>query len=190
MYDSKSLHKERGSAKCFVCILASFVILCALLLVLASITRVREPRVKIRSATSNQITHNASPSSPSFNATIIIFISIDNPNFDVFAYENCSVSVLYAGVKIGDRPINGDKVSIRKTKEINVTVDLRSGDQVPVTANFSGDINSGRLNLTSYAKFTGTVRFLKIMNVKKSIQMACAMKLNFTSLVLQNIQCQ
>ncbi|WVZ10915.1 hypothetical protein V8G54_015445, partial [Vigna mungo] len=125
-------------------------------------------------------------SSSSFNATVVIFISIYNPNFDVFAYKNSSVSVLYAGVKIGERPISGDKVSIRRMKEINVTVDLRS----PVTANLSSDINSGRLNLTSYAKFTGTVRFLKIMNVKKTIQMACAMKLNFTSHVFQDIQCR
>ncbi|QCD91692.1 late embryogenesis abundant protein At1g64065 [Vigna unguiculata] len=187
MYDKK---KERGrSAKCFVCVLASFVILCALLLLLASIMRVREPRAKIRSATSNKITHNASPSSsPSFNATLIIFMTIQNPNFGVFTYDNSSMSVLYAGAKIGDTPINGDKVSFRKTKQINVTVDLRSA-QVPVTGNFSGDMNSGTLNLTSYAKFSGTVRFLKIMNVKKSIEMACAMKLNFTSHLLQDIQC-
>ncbi|CAJ1927614.1 unnamed protein product [Sphenostylis stenocarpa] len=188
MYYNKSIPKEPRSGKCFVCVLAFFVILCALLLVFASIVRVRNPRVKIRSATSNQISYSVSSSSPSFNATVVIFFSIKNPNLSAFTYENSSVSVLYAGVKIGHRPINGGRVSFRKTKEINVIVNLSSAE-IPVTANLSSDMNSGCLNLTSYAKFSGIVRLLKIMKVKMNIETACAMKLNFTSHVIQDIQC-
>lgn len=98
--------------------------------------------------------------------------------------------VLYAGVKVGDREINSDRVKQRETKEMSVTVNVRSGNwlELPV-AGPGSDINSGTLNLTSYAKFSGMVQLLKIIHKSKTIEMVCIVNLNLTSHAIQGIQC-
>ncbi|XP_027362577.1 late embryogenesis abundant protein At1g64065-like [Abrus precatorius] len=184
---SKPTHEERSS-KCFVFVLATFVILCAVVLGIASFLRVRGPYVELISATLSQINYSASPSSPSFNATLITFLIIRNQNYGPFSYENSMMSVLYAGAKYGDKGIRSGRVNERETNELNVIVIVRSAT-VPVTGNLSSDINSGTLNLTSYVKFSGIVHLLRIINKKKTIEMACTMNLNLTSLAIQAIQC-
>lgn len=179
---------EKRSSKCFVFVLAAFVFCCAVLLVSAIVLRVRSPEVKLRSVTLNQISYNASPSA-SFNATVTYHLSIRNPNYGGFSYyENSAMRVLYAGVKVGDREINSDRVKQRETKEMSVTVNVRSGNwlELPVAGS---DINSGTLNLTSYAKFSGMVQLLKIIHKSKTIEMVCIVNLNLTSHAIQGIQC-
>ena len=184
----KPIHEE-GSSKCFVFVLAAFVVLCAALLAFASIVRLRNPEVKLISTTLTQIRYSASPSSGSVNATLITHISIKNPNYGGFSYENSTVSVLYDGVRVGDRAIIGsDTVKARETKGMNVTMKVWSVNAT-VAWNLSSDINSGMLNLTSYAKFSGNVQLLKIINKRKTIEMACVMNLNLTSHAVQGIQC-
>lgn len=174
---AKSIQQERRSGKCFVYLLAAFVILCALVLVFASLLRVKNPYLKLRSATSNKISYSTSPS---FNATLIIFLALNNPTFGAFTYENNSLSVLYAGLKIAHSQINGGRVSFRQTKEIHVTVKFMSAI----------DITSGSLNLTTNVFFSGKVHLFKIINIRKTIEMPCSMNLNFTSHATQAIQCQ
>ncbi|KAJ1416150.1 Late embryogenesis abundant protein [Sesbania bispinosa] len=180
--------REERSSKCFVFVLAAFVMCCAVLLAFASLLRLRSPEIKLRSATLNHISYNSASPSASFNATVIAHISIKNPNYGAFSYENSTVRILYAGVKVGDREIRSNRVNGRETKEMNVMVNVKSS-KLPVTGNLSSDINSGTLNLTSYAKFSGTVQLLKIINKRKTIEMACIMNLNLTSHAIQGIQC-
>ncbi|KAK7253068.1 hypothetical protein RIF29_37473 [Crotalaria pallida] len=186
----KPKHDEQSISKCFVFFFAAFVILCAILLISACIFRVRSPEVKLTSATFNQISYNNNNnSSPyaSFNATLISHLSISNPNFGGdFSYENSKMSVLYEGVSFGDRVISNDTLKARETRGRNVSINVRS---VGKLLNLTSHINSGMLNLTSYAKFSGTVQVLKIINKRKIIEMVCSMNLNLTSHTVQGIQC-
>ncbi|XP_057443742.1 late embryogenesis abundant protein At1g64065 [Lotus japonicus] len=182
----KPVQQEKRSSKCFVFVFAFFVFCCAILLVFASILRVRNPQLKLRSATLNQI---SCINSSSFNATVITYhLSIKNPNYGGFSFENSRVSVLYAGIRVGERKIHGDRVNGRGSREMNVSVNV-SFAKVPVTGNLSSDINSGTLNLRSYAKFSGTVHLLKMINRRKIVEMACSMDLNLTSKAIQGVQC-
>ncbi|XP_020204646.1 uncharacterized protein LOC109789983 [Cajanus cajan] len=175
MLPNKRINQERRSAICFVCCLATFVILCALLLVFAILVRPRSPHVRLTSAKSNQ---------NSYNTTVTFFLTIENPNYGSFSYENTNMIVLHAGGKIGQRKIAGGIVGYGDTKQVNATVNVRS-----VTASLFSGINSGSLNITSYGKFSGTVHLLKIMNVRKTVEMTCDMKLDLASSVIQGIQC-
>ncbi|XP_061352862.1 uncharacterized protein LOC133297701 [Gastrolobium bilobum] len=181
--------KHKKESKCFVYMLAAFVIFCAGLLVFACVMRVNNPDVKLTLATLNQISYRASPSS-SFNASMIIHLRIKNPNHGGFRYENSSVNLLYRNVRVGGRVIRSDRVKAKETKEVTVPMDVRSVKlPVNVAGILSTEINSGTLNLTSYAKFSGTVTLLKIINKRKTIEMACIMNFNLISHSIQGIQC-
>jgi len=183
--------REERSNKCFVYIFATFVFCCAILLISASILRMKNPELKLTSTTLNQIGYNDVSPSPFFNATIITYFSIWNPNYGgVFSYEYSNIKVLYSGVKVGVTKIPNDKVSQRKTKHINVTVNVNFLKLiVNGNGNFSSDISSGMLNLTGYVKFNGIVRLMKIFQKRKKLEMTCIMNLNFTSHAIQGIHC-
>lgn len=185
------VRKEPSSNKCFVYVFAAFVFCCAILLISASILRIKKPELKLTSTTLNGIGYNDVSPSPFFNATIITYFSIWNPNYGgIFSYEYSNIKVLYSGVKVGVTKIPNDKVSQRKTKHINVTVDVNFLKLI-VNGNekFSSDIGSGMLNLTSYVKFSGIVQLMKIFHKRKTLEMACIMNLNFTSHAIQGIHC-
>ncbi|GAU29464.1 hypothetical protein TSUD_227290 [Trifolium subterraneum] len=94
-----------------------------ILLISASILQLRNLEIKLTSATLNQTSYKANSSSPSFNATIMAYFSIWNPNFGgIFNYEYSNMKVLYSGVKVGITKIPNDRVNQRETKHVNVTV--------------------------------------------------------------------
>ncbi|KAI4315480.1 hypothetical protein L6164_028281 [Bauhinia variegata] len=184
----KSIHKEERSNKCFVYIFATFVILFALALGFASIVlRVTSPQIELRSATVNHIKYITSPS-PSFNVTMIAYLTIKNPNFGRFNYDNSTVSVQYEGASVGDGGFGSARLKARETKGMNLTVNMRS-TKLLVTGNLTSDINSGMLNLTSYAKLSGKVHLFKIFQKTTTAEMACIMNLNLTSKSIQDFQC-
>lgn len=174
---------EERSSKSSVYVLAALVFLCAALLVTASVLRVKNPNVKLRSATLNEISYNASSS---FNATMIIQLSIKNPNYGgLFRYEDSNMRVLYQGVKFGDTEIHGGRVNVRETKRLNVMVNVTSVN----IGDLSSDIESGTLNLTCNANFHGTIQLLKTIHKRKTMKLACIMSINLVSRSVQSIDC-
>ncbi|XP_054822956.1 late embryogenesis abundant protein At1g64065 [Prosopis cineraria] len=186
MYSKPS--QEQRSNKCFVFLLAAFVLLCAILLVFASIVlRVKKPLLHFESASVNNLSYRTSPS-PSFKLTMVAKITVNNPNFGNLDYGNSSVTVLYGNSRIAERELEGGRVKAGEIKALNVTLNLRS-DPVVSSGNLSNDILSGAFNLTGYTKLTGTVHLLKFLKKNKSTELACVLRLNLTSYSVQNLQC-
>ncbi|KAI5440003.1 hypothetical protein KIW84_025387 [Lathyrus oleraceus] len=164
------------------------------LLIAALIFRLRNPEVKLTSTTLDQITYNVTSPSRSFNATILTYFSIWNPNFGgIFSYENSDVKLMYAGVKVGYMKIPDARVKERRTKHTDVKVNMKFPELiVDENGNFTRDVYSGTLNLTGYVKFSGIVQiqWLKIVHKRKTIEMVCNLSIILTSRAIQGIQCQ
>ena len=177
------------SNKCFVYLFAVFVILCCVLFAFAStVLHARNPKVEMRSASVKQISFSNSTSAPSFNGTMIALLTIKNPNFGPFNCELTKVSVLYGGVLLGDMKLGSDRLKAKETKGVNITVNLRSS-RLFAAANLSSDIQSSMLRLTSYARLSGTVHLLKIVNKRKTTELACVVNLNLTSHSIHDFHC-
>lgn len=186
--------RQERSNKCFVFFFTFFVICCAVLLIASLILRLRNPEVKLTSTTLNQIAYNVTSPSRSFNATVITYFSIWNPNFGgIFSYENSDVKLEYAGVKVGYMRIPDARVKERRTKHTNVRVNVKFLEIiVDENGNFTRDVSSGTLNLRGYVKFSGIVQiqWLKIVHSRKTIELVCNLGINLMSRAIQGIQCQ
>ncbi|KAL5098756.1 hypothetical protein RYX36_003083 [Vicia faba] len=187
--------REERSNKCFIFFFTFFVFCCAVLLIAALIFRLRNPEVKLTSTTLNQITYNVTSPSRSFNATIITYFSIWNPNFGgIFSYESSDVILVYADVKVGYMKIPDARVKERRTKHTNVTVNVMFPKLIvdEENGNFTRDVSSGRLNLIGYVRFSGIVQiqWFKIVHSRKTIEMVCNLNIELISRVIQGTQCQ
>lgn len=190
--------KEERSGKCFFYVFAGIVILCVIILVFALIAlRSRIPDVKVRSIEVKNLRYNdgsttsAASISPSFNATLVAIVTIKNTNFGRFKFDNTTMSVLYQGTNVvGDGKIGHGSVKARGTQKMNLTVEVRSNRVLFNSQNFSSEIQSGMLKLSSHAIFSGTVNLLNIVKREEIAKMNCTMTLNFTSDKFQNLGCQ
>ncbi|KAF7828209.1 late embryogenesis abundant protein [Senna tora] len=177
MNSNKPTHTQQRSGRCFVFLFAAFVMLCALLLVFASVVlRPRTPLLQLQSASLNH-----TPSSPFF---ILSHLTLTNPNFGTFAYHSGNMSVFYGNSTVGDAELGSGAVKGREVKSIDVPLNLRSNDN-----NNSHDILYGSLNLTTYIELRGTIRLLKIFNKKRTAHLACTIHLNLTSHSIHSYQC-
>ena len=181
--------EPKRRSKYLVYTLAGFVTLLAVCLAFAStVLKVRNPKLEMISAKVMHISYSTSPSA-SFNVTMIASLTIMNPNFGRFNYDNSTVNVLYGVISVGARETVGARVEARETKEIDVMVNMRSSKKLLASGNLTNDIHSGTVKLRSYAKLSGTVQLLKIVKKRKTIVMACIMNLNLTSHSIHHVQC-
>ncbi|KAA8520888.1 hypothetical protein F0562_011561 [Nyssa sinensis] len=155
--------RQQRNSKCFVYILALIVLQSIAILAFALIVlRVKSPEVKLSSVAIKNLSYGTAPS-PSVNVTMTAELTINNKNFGGFKYEKSNTTVSYGNAKIGDMKINTGRVRARGTGSVNVTVQVRS-NELSDNQNFSSDISSGLLKLSSYGRLSGRVHVLKMMN--------------------------
>ncbi|OWM72096.1 hypothetical protein CDL15_Pgr017979 [Punica granatum] len=185
--------REHRTSKCCVYILLWAVISAAIALVFALVVfRVETPDFRLSDVTIKNLHYATSPV-PSLNATLIANVTVKNTNFGRYKFENgTSVSVLYAGHPVGDRiVINAGRARARDTKEVNVTMEVRSswlGSDV-VSRNLSSDLNSGTLQLSTYAKLRGRVHLMEMFKRRRTAEMNCTITVDLPSEKVQNVRC-
>ncbi|KAG5061528.1 hypothetical protein AAZX31_01G208200 [Glycine max] len=193
-----SRKEEKESSKCLVYALVVFVAILFIWLVFASIVlRVGDPQIQLKSARLMHNTYNnhSVSSNSSFKVTLLARVSLTNPNlFCRFYYGNTRVSVLYGASSVGAWELEGARLEGRETKEIDFVVHMSfSTKLVVVKRNLTNDTthsdSAGMLKLRSYAKLSGTVHVLNMVNKKKTIEVACILNLNLTSYSTQHFQC-
>ncbi|GAV85088.1 LEA_2 domain-containing protein [Cephalotus follicularis] len=186
--NSKFARKERCN-KCFVCLLALFVMLCTIVLVLAIIvTHPTNPGIKLSSVKVKNLEHGNGKHAY-FNVTLVAKVTVKNANFGEFRYVRTNGSVYYGGMIIGVVIFRHGSVEARETKVFNVPVDVRSY-RLQDTRFLSIDINQGIVNLTSYAELKGTVHLVEdhVMKIRTA-KLDCGMRLNFRSQSIQHLVC-
>ena len=197
MFPSRKEEKQ-SSSKCLVYALVVLVAILFIWLVFASIVlRVGDPQIQLKSARLMHNTYNnhSVSSNSSFKVTLLARVSLTNPNlFCRFYYGNTRVSVLYGASSVGAWELEGARLEGRETKEIDFVVHMSfSTKLVVVKRNLTNDTthsdSAGMLKLRSYAKLSGTVHVLNMVNKKKTIEVACILNLNLTSYSTQHFQC-
>ncbi|KAB1215400.1 hypothetical protein CJ030_MR4G025310 [Morella rubra] len=173
----KDEHEEQRrvarSSKCPVCILALFVILCITILVFAKLVlSVKSPNVKLTSVTVEHLRYGNAPS-PSFIATMVAEMTVENRNFGNFEFQNGLAYVKYGGVTFGKWKIGDGVANGKSTKKMTIKLDVMSNKHPAST--LSNDINSRTLKFSSYAKLNGRVCSLKIIKKKTTAEMNCTM---------------
>ncbi|KAJ0105261.1 hypothetical protein Patl1_17626 [Pistacia atlantica] len=146
-----------------------------------------KPFRKEKSIMVNRLTHG-NASSPSFNATLVAELTMENNNFGSFKFQNGSGSLWYGIVTVGDMKIGEGLVRARETKTMKINIQVGSNGLLNNT-NLTSDINSGMLKLSSHAELHGRVNLFNFVKKKKSPDMSCSMTLNLTSHAVQDLVC-
>ncbi|CAL9030261.1 unnamed protein product, partial [Prunus brigantina] len=186
----KAIRRERSN-KCFVYVFAAIVLQSVFILVFALVVlRVKSPGFNLSSVAVKSLKHTTSPTS-SLNATLVTELAIKNKNFGEYKFEGSSASLWYGGFKVGEAKIGKGSVKARGTRRVSLSIEVRS-NRLPQEAKngFEGEMNSGYLKISSYAKLSGKVNLMKIMKKRKTIDTNCTMVVVLKSRTVKDLFCR
>ncbi|PSS04407.1 Late embryogenesis abundant protein [Actinidia chinensis var. chinensis] len=180
---------RRQKRKKWALYIIAFIIFQTGVIVFFSMTvmKFRTPKFRVRSATSFD-TFDVQPSS--FNVMMNTQFGIKNTNFGPYKYSNSTVYFYYRGTQIGTVFIPKSKANFRRIKKLNVAVSLVAPTSLISNSEWTNDVSSGIVPLTSTSRLSGKIEIMFVFKKKKSINMNCTMDLNISAKQLQNIKCK
>ncbi|KAL6174771.1 hypothetical protein ACLB2K_051417 [Fragaria x ananassa] len=176
--DVASLHiklSQRKYVHCCGLASAMFLILAVIAIVLGfTVFHVKGPKI-----TMNGVTITNGSLTDGSNITIMVDVSIKNPNVASFRYENTSTLVYFNETEVGEGRSPAGVAKARRTMRMNVTVDIVPAKIVAVPE-FEKESKAGALTFTSFTRAHGKV---KVAMVKKSVvvELNCTMVYNLAS---------
>ncbi|XWS38296.1 hypothetical protein CRYUN_Cryun19dG0119600 [Craigia yunnanensis] len=184
-------YKKMKNMKCYAYIIAGVVLQTIIILVFAlTVMRIKTPSIRLRSVAVQNLNYNASGVVPHFNMTMIMEIAVKNTNFGHFRFDNTTANITFGSVVVGHGEIIKSRASARKTKRMNVTVDIGSSSAISDENELSTELSSGTLTLTGVAKLRGKVTLMKVMKKRKTAEMNCTMTVNLISHAVQDLDCE
>ncbi|XP_027108724.2 uncharacterized protein [Coffea arabica] len=146
------------------------------LVLFLTVLKPRKPKITTQSVTLDSIKWVVIPVFH-LNITLGIVVTVDNPNYGSFKYDNSTVFVTYRGIPAAQAPIQQDTIPARAKHDVGTTV-------VVVVDNFSSnpyflvDLTSGSLNFSSTTSLHGKATVLKILKIKTTTFTTCDISVN------------
>ncbi|KAL1329068.1 hypothetical protein HN51_046222 [Arachis hypogaea] len=133
---------------------------------------------------------NVNPMTPSVkvNMSLLIDMSIKNPNSASFKFRNATTAISYRGVAVAEVKNPPGIAKARRTFRMNVTADVLA-DRLATRPELFSDVMSGHMTLNTYTEISGRV---KVLVIKKhaEIKMNCTVNVDFSSKQVQDMNCK
>ncbi|KAJ4962275.1 hypothetical protein NE237_022214 [Protea cynaroides] len=166
-----------------------FVFLLLMILGL-TIFKGKEPTITVDSVTVKNLQYSLEPPpkiKAYLNATLLLDMSVYNPNKASFKYGNSSANIDYNGELVGEAMIPAGDIPSDGTVEIITTVTIMA-DRLLSDSNFYSDMVYGSIPFSVYTRISGKV---KILIFKKHIDThtSCYIALNIRTGNVTDTQC-
>ncbi|KAM5557471.1 late embryogenesis abundant protein [Rosa sericea] len=178
--DDEQRRKKRIKCLIYIAVFAVFQIIVITVFAL-TVMRVKSPKFRIQAITVEDLNTTANPS---LTMRFIAEVSVKNPNFGRYKYDQTSISFIYKGTQVGDAVVPQETARTKASRKTIV-----SGALTTVNSNLASDISLGSVTLSTYSKINGKVYLMNMIKKKKSAEMKCTMIVNLTSKQVHDIKC-
>ncbi|XP_023743780.1 late embryogenesis abundant protein At1g64065 [Lactuca sativa] len=137
----------------------------------------KQPIITTQEVTLNSFTINVFDVTDT-NITLGVTVTVKNPNYGGFKYEKSTTYMSYRGDVMAEAPLLEDSIPARGQRNISTTV-LVVGKKLITNSNFSKDMESKVLNLTSSTTLKGKAIVLKVFKKKATSYSTCDISINF-----------
>lgn len=177
---------QRKYIKCCGCFTAFLLILAVTILVLFfTVFHVKEPVIRINTLTLNPerlLTNGAFRTNT--NVTLVADISVKNPNYASFKFNNGTTTVFYGGKVVGEGRIPSEKAEGRRTTHMNITVNMNP-DEILKVPSWVTDVISRVMTMNTSTAIDGKVKIFNNIKKKFAVQVNCTITYNLSSLNIQ-----
>ncbi|XVE51151.1 hypothetical protein DITRI_Ditri02bG0016000 [Diplodiscus trichospermus] len=131
----------------------------------------KDPKVTPQSATLESINLVVFPAIKG-NVSLGLVLTVYNPNYGGFKYENSTAFINYRGNLVAEASIENDSIPARAKHNISTTV-IIFADKLAADLNFLPDFFSGVLNFTSSTTLHGKANVFNVLKLKASSSSSC-----------------
>ncbi|KAM7525214.1 hypothetical protein LguiA_015116 [Lonicera macranthoides] len=164
-------NSSRALKLCFsITSLLVIVLLTVSITLFLTLLKPKQPKIITQSVTLQSIKFSAIPFL--LNVNLGINITIQNPNYGNFEYENGRVLVSYRGTVAGESPVSGEKIPGRGKVDLRTEV-LGIGEKLVPGPDFWGDYLDGCWNFTLSIGLKGKANIFKLLKIKATSYRTC-----------------
>ncbi|CAA7016887.1 unnamed protein product [Microthlaspi erraticum] len=192
-HNKNALGRRRNGIKCLICVTATSLILVTIVLTLIfTVFRVKDPIIKLNGVTVNGLdsTIGTQIQLLGTNISLIVDVSVKNPNTASFRYSNTTTDIYYKGTVVGEARGPPGKARAHRTVRMNMTVDIMT-DRLLSDPGLAREVMlSGLVNVWSYTRVSGKVKILGMVKKNVTVKMNCTMAVNVTRQAIQDVECK
>ncbi|CAH2057759.1 unnamed protein product [Thlaspi arvense] len=185
-----TLRRRRNRIKCLICVTATSLVLVTIVLILTfTVFQVKEPIIKMNGVTVNGLdsTIGTQIQLLGTNISMIVDVSVKNPNSASFKYSNTTTDLYYKGTMVGEAHGPPGKARPHRTVRMNMTVDIMI-DRILSDPGLAREVSgSGLVNVWSYTRVSGKVKIMGIVKKHVTVKMNCTMAVNITRQAIQDL---
>ncbi|OWM64285.1 late embryogenesis abundant protein At1g64065-like [Punica granatum] len=187
----KKTRRKRCIIKCCGCVTAILLIQAvAIVILIFTVFRVRDPAIKMNRVTVTRLELiNGTVPKPGVNMSLVADVSVKNPNYASFKYQNTTTTLYYHGALVGEARGPPGRARARRTMRMNITVDIIT-DRLISSTYLSADVRSGILSMSSYSRIPGRVKMIGIIRKYVIVKMNCSMTVNISSQAIKEQKCK
>ncbi|KAF8088317.1 hypothetical protein N665_0546s0045 [Sinapis alba] len=188
------LRRRRNRIKCLICIIVTSLVLTTVVLTLVfMVFRVKAPIIEMNGVTVNGQDSTAGTQILLLgtNISMIVDVSVKNPNSVTFRYSNTTTDIYYKGIVVGEARGPPGKARAHGKARMNMTVDIRI-DRLVLEPGLVREVSvSGLVNLWSYTKVSGKVKIMGIVKKHVTVKMNCTMAVDISrQAIIQDVECK
>ncbi|EOA27864.1 hypothetical protein CARUB_v10024022mg [Capsella rubella] len=186
--------RRRKRMNCLICATVTSLLLITVVLTLVfTVFRVKDPTIKMNGVMVNGLDSVMGTDQAQLlgtNISMIVDVSVKNPNTASFKYSNTTTNIYYKGTVVGEAHGLPGKARPHRTSRMNLTVDIMI-DRILADPGLGREVSrSGLLNVSSYTKVGGKVTMMGIVKKHVTVKMNCTMAVNITSQAIQDVDCK
>lgn len=171
MLESERFKKLQKNRKCFAYI-GIFIVFQIIVITIFALTvmKVKSPSVRLRSVTVQ--------SSSSGTATLIAEVAVKNKNFGSYKFDATVANITSGNTTVvATGNIDKGKVGMKKTKKMNVTIELNA-------------VTDSNITLQALSRMSGKVSLMGMMKKRKTSNMNCSMIVNVQNNAVYDLTCK
>lgn len=182
-----SEHEEKRRRKRMWVIGLLIVVVVVILVVVLALTifRAREPKVEVNSVELETFSIGVS----SLNMSLLLDLTVHNPNRAEFRYSESVAKVFYYGDPVGEALVPAGDIKAQADAFLSVLM-LVQAARVLVNANLPGNIVSGRLPVVATTTLTGVVKVLGVFKHHAVTTSECDISIFVANATLQSFYCK
>ncbi|KAJ1381405.1 Late embryogenesis abundant protein [Sesbania bispinosa] len=190
----QSKQRRRRRIKVCGCVTAGFLLLLVIVIVILAFTvfKVKDPKVTTNNITLTNldlIINQFPTPQVKLNMSMLVDMSIKNPNAASFKLGNTTTTVYYHDVAVAEARTPPGIAKARRTFGMNVTVDVMA-DRLASSPDLVADVvRKGEMTMNTYSVIPGRV---KVLFVKKHVEvrMNCTVIVKISSRAIQDMICE
>ncbi|KAK4439313.1 hypothetical protein Salat_0266200 [Sesamum alatum] len=155
---------------CFATATLIATLLAAILIIYFTMLKPKQPKITTQQVTLKSFSGLLNPLH--LNVTLGIVVTVDNPNYGSFKYDNTTAFISYRGTHAAEASIEEDTIPARGKHDISTDV-LVIVDNLVTNYYFPEDYASGCLNFTSLTTLHGQAKVLNFLKIKATTYSTC-----------------